>query len=30
LSKEGLKQGWEETWNNEDINIRTARRANIK
>ena len=30
LSKEGLKQGWEETWNNEDINIRTARRANLK
>ena len=30
LSKEGLKQGWQETWDNEDINIRTARRANIK
>lgn len=30
LSKEGLKQGWQEAWNNEDINIRTARRANIK
>ena len=30
LSKEGLKKGWEETWNNEDINIRTIRRANIK
>lgn len=30
LSKEALKQGWEDTWNNEDINIRNARRANIK
>jgi hypothetical protein len=30
LSKEGLKRGWQETWNNEDLNIRAARQANIK
>jgi hypothetical protein len=30
LSAKGLKQGWQETWNNEDMNIRMARRANLK
>lgn len=30
LSKEGLKQGFEETFNNEDINVRQARIANMK
>ena len=30
LSKEGLKEGWNETWNNQDENIRTIRQANLK
>lgn len=30
LSKEGLKEGWNETWNNQDENIRAIRQANIK
>ena len=30
LTKEGLKEGWNETWNNQDENIRTIRQANLK
>ena len=30
LTVEGLKEGWNETWNNQDENIRTIRRANLK
>lgn len=30
ISREGLKQGWEETWNHPDENIATIRRANVK
>lgn len=30
LSREGLKEGWNETWNNQDENIRAIRQANIK
>ena len=30
LTMEGLKEGWNETWNNQDENIRTIRQANLK
>lgn len=30
ISREGLKKGWNDTWNNEDENISTIRRSNIK
>lgn len=30
LTTEGLKEGWNETWNNQDENIRTIRQANLK
>lgn len=30
ISREGIQTGWNETWNNEDENISTIRRANIK
>ena len=30
ISREGISQGWQDTWNNEDENISTIRRANIK
>ena len=30
ISREGIQAGWQDTWNNEDENIATIRRANIK
>lgn len=30
LTREGLKEGWNETWNNDNENIRNIRQANIK
>ena len=30
FSKEALQEGWDDVWNNSDINIRNARRANLR